>query len=148
MQEEKLYDVSEVANQLHITTQAVYKLFKSKKIEKYVIEKDGKKYVNKAGFDILQSSKQNQEENEKSEQVEKQVANLMEEVANQKKEIEELRKVVNQLQTKVEKQESEVTVRLLDVLENQQKLQAMQMQNQPQNQNQKKGFFARLLSGE
>lgn len=144
MQEEKLYDVSEVANQLHITTQAVYKRFKSKKIEKYVIEKDGKKYVNKAGFDILQSSKQNQEENEKSEQVEKQVANLMEEVANQKKEIEELRKVVNQLQTKVEKQESEVTGRLLDVLENQQKLQAMQMQQQQQ----KKGFWQRLLGGE
>lgn len=144
MQEKELYDVSEVAKQLQISTQAVYKRFKSKKLEKYVIEKDGKKYINKAGFEILKAEKQIQGTNENSVQVEKQVANLLEQVANQKKEIEELKKIVNELQTKVEKQESEVTGRLLDVLENQQKLQAMQMQNQ----NQKKGFFARLLSGE
>lgn len=139
MSEDKIYSVAEIAKELQITTQAVYGKINKANFAQYTVAKGGIKHVTKAGMDILLENRRTDKENQVANILAK-IGNLTTELSEQQKQLEELQKKVNELQNRLNQQQETTNAGLLKIIDQQQQLQAMQMQAA-----EKKGFWQKLL---
>ena len=150
MENQKKYTVNEVAKKLDISRTTVYNKLKAD-LKEYLIAENNKTYVSAEGFKKLEEMFGKGENPDLSNEVQilKQKLNETEQELNRTvQEMKELKDDVKKLKDQMEWQQQEISGRLLDLIDQQQKLQAMQLQAQQPTeqivQQPKRGLLSRL----
>lgn len=143
MDKNKKYTANEVSHMLSISRQTVYNRM-SKDLQEFVSEENGVKLINQDGVDYLKKlfvKNRKKDESNCAEEIE----NIRQEMDKILQEVDSLKMTVKELTERINRQQEETSGRLLDILENQQKLQALQIQKEQEQQ--KKSWLSRLLNG-
>lgn len=143
MDKNKKYTANEVSHMLSISRQTVYNRM-SKDLQEFVSEENGVKLINQDGVDYLKKlfvKNRKKDESNCAEEIE----NIRQEMDKILQEVDSLKMTVKELTDRINRQQEETSGRLLDILENQQKLQALQIQKEQEQQ--KKSWLSRLLNG-
>lgn len=156
MEQQKLFKVTEFAEHLGISPQAVYKRLK-KSLNRYVVMVDGVTMIDAAALEAVKTRatfqptvNQPQTNNNQTQPTVEQplIDELRQTIAEQKGTIERLQKELDEARADIRHKDEQIeaqSARLLTITENQQEL--LRNSQILQAQTQKKGFFARLFAG-
>lgn len=143
MDRNKKYTANEVSQMLSISRQTVYNRM-SKDLQEFVSEENGVKLINQDGVEHLRKIFVKNRKKDESNYTEE-IDDVRREMDKILQEMDSLKLTVKELTERLNRQQEETSGRLLDILENQQKLQALQMQKEQEQQ--KKSWLSRLLNG-
>lgn len=143
MNKELKYSVADIAAELGISKQAVYQKINKQllnDLQDFKVVENGKMYITQQGFEVIRESLNNNELNNGLQNF-KVVERLEKEIAELKDEVKLLKEIAEKLNNRLEEQDR-LSDKLLNLMDQQQKLQAMQMQ-QPEPEPKKIGLLTK-----